>query len=44
MGKEKIRALIVKDPQGDLYARTINELEDYFVPTDFSMGRSQVTL
>lgn len=38
MGKEKIRALIVKDPQGDLYARTINELEDYFVPTDFSMG------
>ena len=38
MGKEKIRALIVKDPQGDLYARTIEGLEDYFVPTDFSMG------
>lgn len=38
MGKEKISALIVRSPLGDLYARPIESTEDYFVPTDFSMG------
>ena len=36
--KDKIRALIVEDPHGDLYASVCDSDECYFIPTNFSMG------
>lgn len=38
MGKEKLRALVVESPCGDLYAQLVDLGECYYVPTDHSMG------